>query len=436
MISPAVFDSHTQQLQVAAPGANAKLYACGITPYDATHIGHANTYLAFDLLNRVWRAAAKQVTYTQNITDVDDPLLERATATNTDWRELAASQIELFAGDMAALNVLPPENWVPVTQAMLDIIAAVTALLQNGAAYRIEPDSVDIYFDISSDPAFGSVAGLPMAEMLALFAERGGDPQRPGKRNRLDPLLWRAQRPDEPWWAGGALGNGRPGWHIGCAVIARTTLGDHFDVLGGGRDLLFPHHEMSESICRVLASLGTAAGLAGNGQTSLARDGQASSGTHRHRPNAQLGARNFMHCGMVAYQGEKMSKSLGNLVIVSDLLAQGIDPMAIRLTLLAHHYRSDWEWTDEELAAGQARLAAWRQPKHRNIAVVPVIAGTAEHIEQTEQEHQIISQISAALADDLDAPKALEIIDSYLVTTAQPSIRVTQAIDQLLGVRI
>jgi len=400
----------------------ASLYACGITPYDATHIGHANTYLAFDLLNRAWRAEGKQVNYTQNITDVDDPLLERATATGVDWRQLAASQMALFAGDMAALNVISPQSWVPVTEAMPDIIAAVTALLASGAAYFVDDNGAaaanangggDIYFDISSDAAFGSLAKLSDAEMLQLFEQRGGDPQRPGKRNALDPLLWRAKRPGEPWWDGGSLGPGRPGWHIGCTVIARETLGNHFDVLGGGSDLLFPHHEMSESIFRVLALL----------ESSAHADKNAHAVKNDNKP---VGARNFMYCGMISYQGEKMSKSLGNLVIVSDLLAQGVDPMAIRLALLAHHYRSDWEWTDAELEQGQVRLGVWRQ-RFKTAPQSDVVADAAA---------QAIAGMRAALADDLDAPNALAIVDEYLATEQQPAAAVRDAIDALLGVKL
>jgi len=459
------FDSLTEQMQVVGPGAIAKLYVCGITPYDATHIGHANTYVAFDLLNRAWRAAGKQVVYTQNITDVDDPLLERATATGVDWRELAASQMELFAGDMAALDVIAPENWIPVTKAMPDIIEAITLLLRSGAAYFVSdraPDEKteitgfncetdtskgsfrDIYFDITTDADFGVLSGYRKPKMLELFAERGGDPGRPGKRNPLDPLLWRAHRPSEPSWEGGALGQGRPGWHIGCTVIAGETLGEHFDVLAGGSDLLFPHHEMSESLFRVLLANGwlatpkpatseaaksefAPAATPAQSQAELANP--TPNPARRFSPPDCVGAHAFLHSGMVSYQGTKMSKSLGNLVIVSDLIAGGVDPMAIRLALLAHHYRSDWEWTDAVLAEAQQRLETWRHAAWTEPGQLPAEA-TNSHF------HQTTSALRAAIQDDLNAPSALEIVDEYLANTNQPSWAVKESIEALLGVTL
>ncbi|MDO9396197.1 MAG: cysteine--1-D-myo-inosityl 2-amino-2-deoxy-alpha-D-glucopyranoside ligase, partial [Herbiconiux sp.] len=320
----------------------ARLYVCGITPYDATHIGHAATYLAFDTLVRLWLDAGLAVSYTQNITDVDDPLLERAAATGVDWRELASEQVELFRTDMAALRVTPPDAYVGVTETVDAIAEAVEALRERGIAYPVPtPDAVvpgasDWYFDIAAAEAatpwtLGSESGLDRATMSILFAERGGDSARAGKRDPLDPLLWRVERAGEPAWetpVSATLSRGRPGWHIECSVIARGTLGDTFDVQGGGGDLVFPHHEFSAAHATALT------------------------GERFARVNA--------HGGLVAFDGEKMSKSLGNLVLVSQLRAAGVEPAAVRLAILAHPYRDDWEWHrgDEQRAA--ERLAGWR----------------------------------------------------------------------------
>jgi L-cysteine:1D-myo-inositol 2-amino-2-deoxy-alpha-D-glucopyranoside ligase len=400
-----VRDTSSGELVVAAPGPTATLYVCGITPYDATHLGHAATYVAFDLLVRAWRDAGHTVRYASNVTDVDDPLLERAQATGVDWRDLAVEQTTLFADDMTALGVVPPDAYTGAVESIPDVADAVQALLATGAAYRVGVPDVsgegadDVYADLTADPALGGVARLPRSEMLALFAERGGDPQRPGKRDPLDPLLWRGARTGEPSWDGGPLGDGRPGWHIECAVIARDSLGLPFDVQGGGSDLRFPHHEMSTSHARLLDS--------------------------------GHGARTHVHAGMVGLDGEKMSKSRGNLVLVSRLRAQGVDPMAVRLALLAHHYAEDWEWTDGELARATARLDRWRSAVSGNGG--PDATAT-------------LAAVRSALADDLDAPAALRYVDAWAdVSIAQGSTDdavegapgvIARAVNALLGIRL
>lgn len=367
-----VRDTTRGELVVAAPGSRATVYVCGITPYDATHLGHAATYVAFDLLVRGWLDEGKSVRYASNVTDVDDPLLERAEATGVDWRELAADQTALYLEDMTALGVVPPDVYTGAVEAVPAVVAAVEAMVADGSAYRVGvPDAHgagadDVYADLSADPAFGEVALLDRDEMLTLFGERGGDPQRLGKRDPLDPLLWRAARTGEPCWAGGGLGPGRPGWHIECAVIARDGIGLPFDVQGGGSDLRFPHHEMSTSHARLLD------------------DGE--------------GARWHMHTGMVGLHGQKMSKSLGNLVLVSALRADGVDAMAVRLAILDHHYASDWEWTDKELHRAQERLERWRAAVSGNGG--PCADAT-------------LAEIRAAIADDLDAPRALRAVDAW-----------------------
>src|SRR5215469_6592793 len=300
----------------AAAGPAASLYACGITPYDATHIGHAATYIAWDLLVRAWLDAGHQVSYVQNITDVDDPLLERAARDGEDWRELAEREIALYRADMEALRVLPPSHYVGAVEALPVIERFARRLADHGALYVLDGDQ---YFARTADASFGTVARLDPANMNALFAERGGDPGRPGKKDPLDPLVWLAGRPGEPAWPS-AFGRGRPGWHVECAAIATEYLGITFDVQAGGTDLAFPHHEMSASHARVAYG---------------AADG----------PDGPVFARRYLHAGMVRLDGEKMSKSRGNLVFVSRLLAAGTDPMAIRLAILAHHYSDDWDWT-------------------------------------------------------------------------------------------
>jgi L-cysteine:1D-myo-inositol 2-amino-2-deoxy-alpha-D-glucopyranoside ligase len=373
-------DTATGELTVAASGHRASLYACGITPYDATHMGHAATFTAWDLLVRAWLDAGHEVVYAQNITDVDDPLLERAERDGEDWRELALRETERFRGDMEALRNLPPAYYIGAVEAIPIIDAFAERLASRGALYDLDGD---IYFARAADQKFGALAGpgtacgLSVAQMTELSAERGGDPDRPGKKDPLDPLVWRAERPGEPAWAS-RFGPGRPGWHVECAAIATEYLGPSFDVQAGGSDLVFPHHEMSASHARVAVA---------------SADGGAAF------------ARVYAHSGMVAYQGAKMSKSLGNLVFVSRLRAAGVDPMAIRLALIAHHYRSDWEWTDAVLAEAQARLERWRAAVAR---AVPAGASTVP------AAGAVLAIVRERLADDLDAPGAVAAIDEWV----------------------
>jgi L-cysteine:1D-myo-inositol 2-amino-2-deoxy-alpha-D-glucopyranoside ligase len=358
-----LFDTASGEVRATAPGSTARIYVCGITPYDATHLGHAATYVAFDLVNRAWRDLGHDVHYVQNVTDVDDPLLERAVATGRDWRELARAETALFAEDMAALDVLPPRDYVGAVESIPSVVTWIERLRGLGAVYAVDGD---LYFDAAGAPGFGSVAGLPDDVMAAIFAERGGDPERAGKRHRLDPLLWQAERPDEPAWDT-ELGHGRPGWHIECTAIALDHLGMAFDVQGGGSDLAFPHHEMCAAQAR-------------------AATGEA--------PFAQ----HFVHTGMVGYQGHKMSKSRGNLVFVSALRREGVPPAAIRLALLAHHYRSDWEWTGADLRAATDRLARWR---------------AALALPDGPPAAEVRAAVRRALAADLDAPAALAAVDAW-----------------------
>ncbi|MFG6195177.1 cysteine--1-D-myo-inosityl 2-amino-2-deoxy-alpha-D-glucopyranoside ligase [Nonomuraea sp. JJY05] len=357
-----LYDTSANQVRQSDPGPTARMYVCGITPYDATHLGHANTYHAFDLVGRMWRDAGHEVHYTQNATDVDDPLLERAEQTGVDWRELAEREIELFRGDMEALRILPPREYVGVTEVVGRVAELISRLSAKGVTYVLDGD---VYFSVSDAPKFGQVSGYDEAQMLALFAERGGDPARAGKRHPLDWLLWRAERPGEPAWDS-PLGRGRPGWHIECTAIALDSLGGGYDVAGGGSDLIFPHHECGAS------------------------EGHALTGEW---PFAKF----YTHAGMVALDGEKMSKSKGNLVFVSRLRVAH-DPMAIRLVLLARHYRADWEYVPSLMADAERRLARWR-------AAVALPSGP--------RADELLATVRARMADDLDSPAALTAIDAW-----------------------
>ena len=360
-----IYDSSKRAVVPIAPaGADgvARLYVCGITPYDATHLGHASTYLAFDLLNRAWRSAGHPVRYVQNVTDVDDPLLERAEATGIDWRDLAERETELFRADMTALRVLPPDAYIGAVEAIDIVVDMIEELQKKDTVYAVDDD---LYFSVASAPGFGEVSGWDREEMLRVFPERGGDPDRAGKRDPLDCLLWQGERPDDPSWPS-RLGPGRPGWHIECAAIARAHLGGPLDVQGGGSDLLFPHHEMSAAEAEVADE----------------------------QPFAQA----YVHAGMVALDGEKMSKSRGNLVLVSTLRGTGVDPMAIRLAVLGHHYRSDWEWTREDLTLAEARLGTWRR---------------ALELASGPPAGSVVNDVLHALANDLNAPQAIALVHAW-----------------------
>src|SRR5215813_10014891 len=398
-LEPMIWDTVTGSLAVAARGGVATLYACGITPYDATHIGHAATFVAWDLLVRVWRDARKKVRYVQNVTDVDDPLLERAARDGEDWRALTDREIALFRSDMEALRLIPPEHYVGAVEA-LPVIERFSGLLgEHGALYDLDGD---VYQARSADPSFGTVSGLDPAAMVALFGENGGDPARPGKKDPLAPLVWLAARPGEPAWPSD-LGLGRPGWHVECAAIATEYLGVTFDIQAGGTDLRFPHHEMTASHARV------------------AYGGSAF-------------ARRYAHAGMVRLDGEKMSKSRGNLVLVSALLAAGHDPMAVRLAILAHHYHGDWDWTDAGLAAARDRLSRWRA------ALAAASSSPTPSSALVPSAESVLGAVRERLADDLDAPGALAVIDEWAdavlaaVAGSADAGLVRDTVDALLGV--
>jgi len=341
------------------PGPRVTMYVCGITPYDATHLGHAFTYLTFDLVVRRLEDLGHEVRMVRNVTDVDDSILPKARELGIDYLELAAREMAHFHADLAALDLRPATSEPTATgsiDAMLDLIGRLEA---NGHTYTVEGTT---FFDVSTWDSFGSMTGYDEATMRAFAAERGGDPDDPRLRNPLDFVLWQASADDEPSWDS-PFGPGRPGWHIECSAMAMADLGETIDLHGGGNDLTFPHHE-----CEAAQS-------------------EAATG--------QPFARHWMHVGMVAYEGTKMSKSLGNLVFVRNLRHMH-DPRAIRLALMAHHYRAGFEWFDYDIDDAITRLdrlvTAARRPKGPNPA--PTLAA-----------------VRAALDDDLDTATGCEALD-------------------------
>lgn len=365
-LPPKLYDTATGEVRPTTPAATARMYVCGITPYDATHLGHAATYLAFDLVNRLWRDAGHEVLYVQNVTDIDDPLLDRANRDGEDWIVLAMRETALFREDMTALRVIPPAHYIGAVESMPEVVDCVEKLLLSGAAYQLTDGTGDIYFDVTAAPRFGYESRYDEATMLALSAERGGDPDRAGKRNPLDALLWRGVRDGEPSWDS-PLGPGRPGWHIECTAIALNRLGPGFDVQGGGSDLRFPHHELSAAHAECLSV-------------------------------EWPFARHYVHAGMIGLDGAKMSKSKGNLVFVSRLRGDGVDPAVIRLALLAGHYRADRSWTEALPVAAGRRLARWREAVSRPAGPEAVT---------------LLAQVREHLGNDLDTPAALAAVDRW-----------------------
>ncbi|AJK68874.1 cysteine--1-D-myo-inosityl 2-amino-2-deoxy-alpha-D-glucopyranoside ligase [Corynebacterium marinum] len=390
-----LFDTADGVVRPVEAEDTAGMYVCGITPYDSTHLGHAATYLTFDLVHRLLLDQGLAVHYVQNITDVDDPLFERADRDGVDWRDLGDGQIELFRSDMAQLRVIPPRDYIGAIESVDEVVELVGKLLDAGAAYVVDdPDYPDVYASIQATENFGYESNYDRATMESLFAERGGDPERPGKRDPLDALVWRAHRDGEPAWDS-PFGAGRPGWHIECSAIATNRLGGSFTLQGGGSDLIFPHHEFS----------------AAHAEAGLGVDRMAG---------------HYVHSGMIGLDGVKMSKSLGNLVFVHRLTAAGHEPAAIRLGVFASHYRSDRDWSERVLADAEARLATWRSA----LADAGSLAG-AQALVQDLRQH---------LAADLDTPGALAAVDAWAAADRGPTEDgaadlVRGALDALLGVQ-
>ena len=343
------------------PDHLVRMYVCGITPYDSTHLGHAATYLTYDLLIRRLESLGHEVHMVRNVTDVDDSILPKARELGVPYLELAEQEIARFRADMEALEMRPPIAEPRATETIDEIISIVERLLDSGHAYLTHGTA---YFDVSTFPTFGALSHYPEDQMVRLARARGGNPDDPHRRNPLDFILWQPSAADEPAWRA-PFGVGRPGWHVECSAMAMQELGVTIDLHGGGTDLIFPHHE-----CEIAQS-------------------EALTG--------QPFVRHWLHSAMVAYEGEKMSKSLGNLVFISDL-RETADPRAIRLALMHHHYRSGFEWHDTDIQDGTALL-------HRLVAAAQCTNGP--------DPAPFAARVCDAIDADLDAPKALEALGEF-----------------------
>ena len=376
-----LYDTARREVVPFRPGPVVTMYTCGITPDDGPHLGHAATYVTYDVLQRRLRDMGHETQCVRNITDVDDDILRRARELGVHYLDLAAEQLARFDADMAALGLLPALNEPRATSAISDILRFIGMVLEAGHAYQA---GGAVYFRVGSFPRFGDVSHFSREEMLDLARQRGGNPDDPNKLDPLDFVLWQPSAPDEPWWES-RWGPGRPGWHVECSALALRELGSTIDLHGGGSDLIFPHHE-----CEVAQS-------------------EAATG--------QPFVRHWVHVGMVRLGGKKMSKSLGNLVFIGDLLAKW-DPAIVRLAIIAHHYRQSWEWEDADLLVAGARLDTWRA------------AGTAGEPTMGAGDGLVLDQVRGALDDDLDTPAALGIIDDaaaggHDVTSAAALLGVT-----------
>jgi L-cysteine:1D-myo-inositol 2-amino-2-deoxy-alpha-D-glucopyranoside ligase len=337
------------------------IYVCGVTPYDTTHAGHVFTFLTFDILVRFLRYIGVDVTYVQNVTDIDDDILRKARELGTSWDELGNREIERFLADMGRLNALPFDHFVRATESTPTMVDLIQKLVDRGLAYE---SGGSVYFSVASYPEFGKLSRIPAGEMLAVANERGNVPDDPNKRDPLDFILWQAAKPGEPTWDS-PWGAGRPGWHIECSAMSIQYLGTTVDIHGGGADLIFPHHE-----CEIAQS--------------------------ENATGVKPFARVWMHVAMVEYLGEKMSKSLGNLVIAGKVL-EDYSADAFRLYLFSHHYRSAWEYVDEEIDEWESLAQDMRE------AIETPSYGIGELLDSKAYRTRFI----AALEDDLDTPRAI-----------------------------
>ena len=388
-----LFDSYKGK-KVDILGEQSSIYICGITPYDATHMGHAATYLTFDLVNRYLKASGKNVSFVENITDIDDPLLERATRDNQDWRELAESQIELFREDMTSLGVLPPNAYRGVIESMDEIISTVAEMIATGKSYQLEGD---IYLDLNQ--VDGAIENLPLAldQALKVFEERGGDPARIGKRHALDPRLWKGRKGDDPFWEA-PFGKGRPGWHIECTAIALKNLpkasSTSITLQAGGSDLIFPHHYMTALQAKALTGVEFASC--------------------------------YSHSGMIGLDGEKMSKSKGNLVFVSKLRQEGVSPALIRIALFADRYSTDRMWSRELVDEANKLLTRLLSALSRQ-EVAPTF--------------EVVQEIVNAISDDLNTPKVFDLLNTWSLKTEEGQVggspgEISRALDTYLGITL
>jgi L-cysteine:1D-myo-inositol 2-amino-2-deoxy-alpha-D-glucopyranoside ligase len=382
-----LYDTARRAVVPFEPPETVRMYVCGITPYDSTHLGHAATYLTYDIVVRRLEELGHTVRYVRNITDVDDSILPKAREMGVPYLELAESEMRRFHNDMAALEMRPPVAEPRATEAIEQIVELVAKLLEQGHAYLTHGTA---YFDVSTFPRYGGLSHYAEDQMVRLARARGGNPDDPHRRQPLDFVLWQPSAPDEPAWRA-PFGVGRPGWHIECSAMAMHEHGPTLDLHGGGTDLIFPHHE-----CEIAQS------------ESL---------------TGEPCARHWLHSAMVNYEGEKMSKSLGNLVFVSDLLKTA-DPRAIRLALTRHHYRHGFEWYDTDLDEGTALL-------HRLLA--------AAEREGGPDPRPFAERVRNAIDDDLDTPRALDALDDFasaiLTGGSDPAAHTTLCeLGELLGI--
>ncbi|MFM1751505.1 MAG: cysteine-D-myo-inosityl 2-amino-2-deoxy-alpha-D-glucopyranoside ligase MshC [Actinomycetota bacterium] len=358
-----LFDTARQAVVPFEPGPMVSMYTCGITPYDATHIGHAATFIAYDVLQRRLIDIGHEVRCVRNVTDVDDPLFAKARELGIHYLDLAAGEEARFERDMEALNALPTFSSPRASSAIPDIRGFIGMVLERGFAYE---SNGSVYFNVSQSESFGSISHYSREQMLDFARERGGDVDNPAKRDPLDFVLWQPSADDEPAWEA-VWGAGRPGWHIECSALALRELGETIDLHGGGSDLIFPHHECERA--------------------------QSESVT------GKLFVRHWMHVAMVFKDGAKMSKSLGNLEFV-DALRRQWDPRAIRLAIIKNHYRREWEWTDELMPAASTQLGSW----------IEVSESGGQAPKPTDSG--LLQEVRACLDQDLDTPAAIAVIDA------------------------
>jgi L-cysteine:1D-myo-inositol 2-amino-2-deoxy-alpha-D-glucopyranoside ligase len=380
-----MFDSKTHQNNpIGQANKKVQIYVCGITPYDSAHLGHAFTYLTFDLVIRTLNFIGRKTNYVQNITDIDDPLFERARQSGSNWQSIVESQLDVYRSDMSALNILPPDHFVGVMENMELIISRIGQTISNDLSYQI---GTEWYF--KTDPAKLSklVESTPNNELLLVAKERGCDTDRQGKINALDPIIWKASKEDEPNWKE-EFGTGRPGWHIQCISLANKYAELPLDIQGGGKDLIFPHHSMSEEQNSAL----------GFGELAL----------------------NYCHVGMVSYQGSKMSKSKGNLVFVHQLIAEGISPMVIRLALMMHHWRLDWEYKNELIDDAKQTFSDLS------------IKFRGKFVSQSDQD-----KIIEIMLNDLDVPKVLTFLKEVKpLAESTNNVSIDLLLEALLGLKL
>lgn len=362
------------------------MYVCGVTPYDTTHVGHAFTFLVFDVLARYLRATGLDVVYVQNVTDIDDDILRKADELGLGWQELGARETEGLRRDMRALNALDPDHFVRATDHIPEMVKLIASLIDHGFAYE---HNGNVYFSVNHDPEYGKLSQIPRAEMLPIANEHGNRPDDPNKEDPLDFVLWQAAAPGEPSWET-PWGEGRPGWHIECSAMAMRYLGETVDIHGGGSDLIFPHHESEIA--------------------------QSENGTGT-RPFARY----WMHVAMVEYQGEKMSKSLGNLVLARDVLS-AYHPDALRLYLLSNHYRRPWTYEDEAIEEWASIAEDLREAR----------SFPAFGVEEVVDVSALRERFYNAMDDDLNAPRAIaalrEVGTAILEAPEEDDIRDAQAV--------